>query len=139
MKVDVLDRSKYLKGLLVLSKKDNYLSQKEREILKQVGKTLGFEKRFLESAINDLMVNEYLTEEPPKFSDKYVAESFIKNGILLATSDRKLDKQEASYLWNVALINNISKDEFLKMLADFGKFEEDEQLLNEIIGVENVA
>ncbi len=139
MDINVLDKSKYLKGLLVLSRKDNYLSKKEREILKQVGKSLGFEKRFIESAINDLMVNEYLTEEPPKFSGKFVAESFIKNGVLLAISDGKLDKREIEFLWNVALINNISKEEFQKILTDFNTLENNQAILDELFETESVA
>lgn len=139
MEINILDRSKYLKGLMVLSRKDNYLSQREREILKQVGKTLGFEKRFIESAINDLMVNKYLTEEPIEFSEKYVAESFIKNGILLATSDGKLDKREASYLWKVANLNGIPKDNFLRILSDFGQYSVDEKIFEEIFDPAHVA
>jgi hypothetical protein len=119
MKIELLDKSKYLKGLLVLSRKDNMLSDWERRILRNAGRSLGFEERFLESSINDLLVNEYLTEEPPVFSNKYIAESFLKNGLLLAGGDRHIDKRELQFLWETAKANNISEEEFHSILESF--------------------
>ncbi len=121
MEIEVLDRSKYLKGLLILARKDNQITSSEREILKKVGKNLGFEERFIETAINEALDNEYLTDEPPMFSNVYAAESFIKNGILLASVDKRIDKRELTFLMRVAKANDIGEEKLRKMLLEFCK------------------
>ncbi len=121
MGIELLDRSKYLKGLLILARKDNQITPKEREILKKVGKNLSFEERFIETAINEVLDNEYLTEEPPVFSNIYAAESFIKNGILLASVDKRIDRRELLFLTRVAEANKIGKEQLRKMLLEFCK------------------
>jgi len=121
MIIELMDRSKYLKGLLILARKDHQITPKEREILKSVGKNLGFEERFIDTAISEVLDNEYLTEEPPVFSNIYAAESFIKNGILLASVDKRIDKRELTFLTRVAKANNITEEELRRMLLEFCK------------------
>ena len=55
-----LDRSNYVKGLLLLIGKDKRITDKERDFLHKIGKTLSFNKQFIENAINELLENKYL-------------------------------------------------------------------------------
>ena len=112
MKFKVLDKSNYLKGLLVLISKDNKVSEHERNFLLEVGKSLGFDKEFCEEAIETLLENEYISQEPPVFSKKEFAESFLRDGINLAVSDLEVDKNEINYLKAIAEVNKIDEDWF---------------------------
>ena len=55
-----LDRSNYVKGLLLLMGKDKKISDDERDFLHNVAETLSFDKKFIDGAINELFENEYL-------------------------------------------------------------------------------
>ncbi len=106
----ILDKSNYFKGLLLLARKDNVIAQQERELLLQVGRSLGFEERFCHEAINYILDNEYISNEPPVFSNGEVAESFIRDGIRLALSDENLSPYEIEWLQAVADKNSLSSE-----------------------------
>ena len=107
MKIDVLDRSNYLKGLLVLIGKDNLISEEERELFMKVGNKLGFEKQFCTTAINEILENEYISSEPPIYSNQAIAKSFIIDGIKLSFIDHDYDSREIDYLKATAKVNKI--------------------------------
>ncbi len=119
MQIPVKDRSSYLKGLLVVAKKDNQLAEPEKEIIRTVASRLGFSQTFYEYTINNLLANEYIDEEPIKFSDKMIAKSFLIDGLRLADCDNKLDDREINWLKETCVANGID----LKWL---------EQKLNEV-------
>ena len=48
MSIPVQDKSSYLKGLLIIAKRDKQLSDSEEEILKNIAKKLGFSTDFYE-------------------------------------------------------------------------------------------
>ena len=104
----ILDKSNYFKGLLILAGKDNYIDTQEVKILKQIGQTLGFERKFYEDAIQYILENEFISKEPPKFSTQKTAEYFIKDGIKLALADMDINPTEIEWLKDVAVKNNIS-------------------------------
>ena len=53
-----LERSNYVKGLLLLIGKDKIITDKERDFLHKTGKTLSFNKKFIEKAMmNYLRIN----------------------------------------------------------------------------------
>lgn len=114
----LLDKSNYLKGLLILIGKDRSISEEEKKAIRRLGKILGFDAKFCEDAMNELLENEYIVEEPPKFSTKEVALSFIKDGINLACSDGSYHLPELNWLISIADKNGIDKmwciDEFDK-------------------------
>ena len=64
------DKSNYLKGLLIIAKKDNVLAESEESIIRQFAKRLGFSTSFYEEILKSLMSNDYLSEDPLKFSDE---------------------------------------------------------------------
>ena len=118
MSIPVQDKSNYLKGLLVIAKRDNQLSESEEIILKNLAKKLGFSMDFYEYTIENLLTNEYLTEEPVQFSEKKIAKSFILDGLRLANSDNHLHEEEVNWLRQTALDNNLDEGWFNEKLKD---------------------
>lgn len=118
MKIPLQDRSNYLKGLLILAKRDNVLTESEGKIIRNIADKLGFSSDFYEETLKNLLANEYLTEEPVKFSDKEISHSFIIDGLRLAHSDNKLDEEELHWLRLTAKENNIDMKWFDKKVVE---------------------
>ena len=79
MEIPQIDRSNYLKGMLITARKDNQLNETEISIIKKFAKRLGFSSDFFEETISHLLENKYITEEPIKFSSQDIAKSFIED------------------------------------------------------------
>ncbi|MBU1101756.1 MAG: hypothetical protein KKA84_15270 [Bacteroidetes bacterium] len=107
MTMQLLDRSNYLKGLLILIRKDNLITTEERDLVLECGVSLGFEKRFCETAIDELLENEYLLDTPPVFSNNDLAESFLKDAVKVALADKKMHLFELQWLIETAALNNL--------------------------------
>jgi hypothetical protein len=104
-----LDRSNYVKGLLLLIGKDKKITDSEKAFLHNIGETLGFDKKFIERAINELFENKYLGNEPPIFSQKHYAEAFLRDAIQLALVDNDLSREEFDWLHSIAESNDLSE------------------------------
>jgi len=133
---DYLDRSNYVKGLLLLIGKDKKISDKERVFLHKTGKTLSFNKQFIESAMNELLENKYLGNEPPVFSQKQYAEAFLRDAIKLGFVDNDLSSEEFGWLQSIAVSNGLSSEWLKNELEDYlsGKHAHESQEL-EIIKI----
>jgi hypothetical protein len=107
MQPNIKDKSDFLKGLLVLAKKDRNLSLEERSILKNAGNKYGFASEFIEESLFHLLQNRHLSEEPIKFSDNEMARDFISEGLKLAFCDNENPSSELSWLKQVAEINQV--------------------------------
>jgi len=118
VQIPQLDRSSYLKGLLITAKKDNKLVESEIAIIKNFASRLGFSSDFFEETIKHLLENKYITEEPIKFSEKNIAKSFIEDGLKLALSDDVIGEAELSWLNETAKINGIDKEWVTKKKLD---------------------
>ena len=118
MTISARDKSNYLKGLLVLAKRDKILAESEEKIIRNIANKLGFSSAFYEETINNLLANEYLTEEPIKFSDEGISRSFIIDGLRLAHSDNDLDECELRWLKLTAKENNIDMKWFEKKVSE---------------------
>ena len=105
-----LDRSNYVKGLLLLIGKDNKITDSERDFLQKIGSALSFDKKFIESAINELFDNEYLGNEPPVFSRKQYAEAFLRDAIQLALIDNDLSSEEFGWLQSISVANDLAHE-----------------------------
>lgn len=117
MKLDIRDRSNYLKGLLVLISKDRKISENESNFIMNVGKILGFDKEFCQEAIDTLLDNEYISHEPPIFSNQEFAMSFIEDGISVSITDDDFDSLEISYLKSIAIENNVDEGWLIQKLS----------------------
>lgn len=119
MNLTFLDKSSYLKGLLILIGKDKIIAKRERTLLTEVSNILGFDPEFCRDAINDLLENEYIIEEPPLFSDKEIAKAFIKDGIRIAFADKELHLYELNWLKSVSDRNKIEAGWGMKEFENF--------------------
>lgn len=118
MDIPQIDRSSYLKGLLITARKDNQLNKEEISIIKRLSKSLGFSSDFFEETITHLLENKYITDEPIKFSEQSIARSFIQDGLMLAIADRVITDEEVHWLKETATINGIDEDWFNKKLKE---------------------
>jgi hypothetical protein len=107
VRISIIDGSNYFKGLLLLVRKDNEVKQPEIELMKRIGKTLGFEKEFCDNAIRDILENKYIVDAHPVFSSKELALKFIKDGLFVAFSDNEIHPSEEQWLRLTAEKNGI--------------------------------
>jgi hypothetical protein len=98
MKINVIDGSNYFKGLLLLIRKDRNIAESEIQLMKGIGKTLGFEREFCNNAIHEILENKHIVDVTPKFSTKDLAIKFIKDGLALAFSDNEFHPSEEDWL-----------------------------------------
>ena len=108
MNIPVIDKSNYLKGLLVTARKDKKLAESEKKIIREIANRLGFSSDFYEETLRNLLANKYLIEDPVKFSDIKIAESFIADALMLAFSDNKTPTLEIEWLKKTAIENDLS-------------------------------
>ena len=118
MEIPQLDRSSYLKGLLITARKDNQLSDSEISIIKKIATRLGFSKDFFNETISNLLENKFITEEPIKFSRRDIAKSFIEDGLKLALSDDTISKDEINWLKATAKENGLDPEWVNKKTKD---------------------
>lgn len=107
MKITVIDRSNYLKGLLLLIRKDRKITESEIQFIKRIGKTLGFEREFCDNAIHEILENKYIVDAPPEFSTKELASKFVKDGLAIAFSDDEGHPSETEWLRSTAEKNGL--------------------------------
>lgn len=116
MPIPIIDRSNYLKGLLITARKDKKLVDSEKKIIRDIAEKLGFASDFYEETLKNLLANKYINEEPIKFSDKKIAESFLIDGLKLAYSDNFVESSEIEWLKKTAKENDISEKWFNEKL-----------------------
>lgn len=109
MEFPPIDRSGYLKGLLITARKDNQLTETEIALIKKLATRLGFSSDFFEETISHLLDNKYITEEPIKFSNEEIAKSFLEDGLKLALSDNAISDNELNWLKETAKVNGINE------------------------------
>ncbi len=112
MEITLLDRSNYYRGLLLLARKDRKITEVESQLMMRIGTTLGFDKEFCENAIREVLENEHIDTTPPTFSTREVAQTFIKDGLVVATTGAELHPAEEEWLHATARANGIDDEWF---------------------------
>jgi hypothetical protein len=135
MTLNLMDRSLYFKGLLILSRIDKYVKSQEKEILRKVGNSLGFNKEFCEATINEVIENKHIKDEPLKFSNQQIANMFLRDAIKLAFCDSNLDEKEYEWIIKCAKINKIPEIRIKEKITSFLDAKDD--LMNEQLDVIN--
>ncbi|MBU0474814.1 MAG: TerB family tellurite resistance protein [Bacteroidetes bacterium] len=125
MKLTLLDRSAYFKGLLLLIKRDNQITEGEKKLMTKIGQTLGFDKSFIESAVKELLENEFITDYIQSFSDRSIAESFILDGLKVAFADNEFSAEELEHLTKIASQNGIDREWLMLLIAKYIKHSDD--------------
>ncbi len=117
MQIPQLDRSNYLKGLLITARKDEQLTDSEKNMIRKLSERLGFSVDFFEETINNLLENKYIKDDPIVFSEQNIAKSFIEDGLRLSLIDETVSTDELNWLKQTANANDIEEkwvDERLK-------------------------
>lgn len=108
MKISLLDRSLYYKGLMVLIRQDREIHEKEKKIMMDIGKKLGFDRKFCAKTMAGILVNRYITDAPPRFSKVGVARCFLLDSLKLSAADGQIHEAEISWLTSVAKNNGLA-------------------------------
>ncbi len=125
-----LDRSNYFRGLLLLVRKSCKVGLEETSMMMGIGKRLGFAYDFCQGALKDVLINEYISDKPPIFSNKGVANDFIKESIELAQIDNYIDMNELEWIGSVIRENEMEEEWRINQLENlYERFE-----YNSIIG-----
>ena len=117
MNIPIIDASEYFRGLLLLIRKDHRITDTESDLMKRVGKTLGFEKEFCENAIQEILENTYIEDTPPVFTASDLAMKFIKDSLTLALSDKEVHTAEVEWLRATAAKNGLDMEWFTQELT----------------------
>ncbi len=115
----VLDKSNYLKALLILARIDKKLYEAEKNYIRDIAKRLGFSKDFYEDTLRTLLINENIKNDPLIFSSQHIAELFLFDALELAYSDGTCTKDELEYLKRMAKANSITEERFSEVLSHF--------------------
>jgi hypothetical protein len=118
MSIALIDKSSYLRGLLILARKDNHISKIQETIILKAGKRLGFSSEFCQEILNTLLYNECLCEDPIKFNSYAVAKSFIADGLKLTCSGKSIIDAELNWLRQAAEINSVDLEWFNEQLEN---------------------
>jgi hypothetical protein len=119
MKLPLKERSNYYKGLLILSRRDRVINADEKNLLLQIGELLGFEKRFCNATIDELLVNAHISRKPVIFSDESLRASFFRDAIRVAYSDGTLHPVELSWLRKTAHANGWTGHKLERTIQEF--------------------
>ncbi len=109
MKISLMDRSLYLKGLMLLIRKDRKIRDEEMQMMLSLGEKLGFDKKFCEETIKEILNNKYIIDEPPLFSNSDIAKPFLKDALQITLSDGEAHENELQWLRSVATVNGIDE------------------------------
>lgn len=108
MKMSLFEKSECFRAFLLLIGVDRRVTSEERHLLLTIGRKLDFDAHFCETAIDDLLENRYIGNEPPLFSRREFAESFLRDGLVIAYTDRYLHPAELDWLARIAQRNGLS-------------------------------
>lgn len=108
IRISLIDRSLYYKGLMLLVRKDRAVHDNEKKMMMNIGKMLGFETKFCADRIEEIIDNKHIIDLPPLFSETNIALCFIRDGLRLSASDGQLHKDEITWLESVAESNGLS-------------------------------
>jgi hypothetical protein len=101
-------KSQYYKGLLVLLRRDRMVDSREKDLMLQIGGILGFDQRFCEATIDELLSNTHITREPILFFDERIKECFLRDALRLALVDGNLHPSELRWLKKIARSNGLT-------------------------------
>jgi hypothetical protein len=118
MQIPVKDRGKYLRGLLIMVKMDEFISEMDRKIIIHTAKHLGYSADFYEGILNTLMRNEYIGNEPIMFDSSKLAKHFLIDAINLAGANKNLSNEKINWLKSTASMNFVDRNWFEKMLRE---------------------
>jgi len=110
----ILDKSNYLKGLLIVAKMNNKIEDGEKDIISSASSRFGFSQDFINETIQNILANDFVPNTPIQFSKPAVAQEFIGECLKLVISKENPAPRELLWLSEVAKINKLENEWFLK-------------------------
>ncbi len=107
MALSIRERSSYYRGLLVLVRKDRIIDSRERDLMLRIGGILDFDARFCDAAVDGVLHNKYINDDPVIFQKRETAECFLLDGLRLAAVDGEVHPKELEWLRDVARANHV--------------------------------
>lgn len=122
MKITLMDRSLYFKGLMLLIRKDRLVEAGERAMVMHVGALFSFEKGFCREVIDEILTNPHVVDEPPLFSHAEIARCFVQDGLKLSLADGQIHDKECEWLRAVVATNHLDESWYEDLRRDaFGQ------------------
>jgi hypothetical protein len=118
VRLSQLTKSHYYKGLLVLSRRDRVIHAREKDLMLRIGEMLGFDKRFCEATLDELLSNPNITREPVLFFNENIKECFFRDALRLALVDGNLHPAELRWLRKVAQFNGMTDQWFKTVIQE---------------------
>jgi hypothetical protein len=106
-KMSTFEIGECFRSFLLLIGYDGVISDEEKRLLRGIGRRLGFNSEFCEAAMEELLGNRYIVREPPSFSRKEYAESFLYDAYRIAVADGELHPKEIEWLQRIAEKNEV--------------------------------
>ena len=138
LKISKIEASNYLKGLMLLIRKDHRITETENILLMRIGKSLGFDPEFCEITINEILNNKFIEDTPPVFLQKELAIKFIRDGLAVIFSDNIMHPAEEKWLIATAEKNDIDitlfyefKKEYSAQQQNIAKLEVDDLIVSQ--------
>lgn len=110
MEITYKDRSEFLRGYLILIRKDKIINEQERTMSLIIRKHFGFAEDFCIESLANLLENEFISEEPPIFSNKIIADYFVRESYRITGQIRPLEEDVIKWFVKTAQANNINPD-----------------------------
>ena len=119
MDLSYQEKGKYFRGLLILIGKDNLIHEKERKKVLSIANNLGYEKKYCEEAIQNIISNPHVLKTPPKFTTLETANRFIQDAVNISLVDKELHPSELEWLEQVVEVNGINSDWFNSIVSSY--------------------
>lgn len=116
MQIPLVDKSTYLKGLLILARKDRRISEEDKKFIISAAEFLGFSSDFYMEVLETFLVNKHIKNDPVEFRDGIIARHFISDAITLACLNNGISKAELEWLVETAKTNFVNDDWFYNEL-----------------------
>ena len=118
MQIPLEDRGRYLRGLIIMVKMDEVISEMDRTIIINTAKHFGYATDFYEGILNTLMRNEYIGSEPILFDSTNLAKYFLIDAINLAGANKNLSTEKINWLKSTASMNLVDRNWFEEKLQE---------------------
>jgi uncharacterized tellurite resistance protein B-like protein len=104
---DYEDLGNYFQGLLQIMAVDNNLHEKQKDRIRAFALSQGFEKGYIEKAIETVLDNRHIPRIPPKFHSSQTARLFLVEAAHVAVCDGELHPLESDWILRAARRNGL--------------------------------
>lgn len=110
------DNGLFLRGMIQVMLSDGIAHEPQKELIFTYGRKMGYERDFLETAIDSALANKHLSREHPKFFSRANARRFLKAAVSIARANLAVHPYELLWLRQAAQANSIP-ERFVTLLV----------------------